>query len=194
MRKILVTIMFFAVLLVACNKDASVIPPLPPDQSIPTLNYEFVSIASTIKFTPFGDTLPDQTINKGYKIQLSDTNESVLTACSGIVSSIITDNAGGNIITLKYKRNSIYSFTYAGITRVQVHVNDSLGGGKIIGKISGSGVVDFQIIRNNTDALCPQTYGSPGFNTSIQQAVSQNNSLHPADSVLSPCLAQSLPK
>ena len=134
MRKILVTIMFFAVLLVACNKDASVIPPLPPDQSIPTLNYEFVSIASTIKFTPFGDTLPDQTINKGYKIQLSDTNESVLTACSGIVSSIITDNAGGNIITLKYKRNSIYSFTYAGITRVQVHVNDSLGGGKIIGE------------------------------------------------------------
>lgn len=185
--------MFFVVAFMACNKETSVIPPVLPDQTSPTLAFPFSSFASTTGFIPFGDTLPNLTLNKGYEVQLSDTNEVLLAACSGIVTAITPDTAGGNFIAVKFKRNSIYSFLYAGITNVRVHVNDSLNGGSILGKVSGTGIVDFCLIKNNNEALCPQAYGSPGFNTAIQVAISKNNAFHPTDSVLIPCLTQSLP-
>ena len=187
--------MFCVVLLMACNKDTPVIPPLPPDSTSPTLAFEFVSIASTVKFVPFGDTLANSMVNKGYEIQLSDTTEKVLTACSGIVTAIVPDTsaAGGKLITVKFKRNSIYSFVYGGVTNVQVNVNDSLQGGSILGKISRTGIIDFQVITNNNEAVCPSSYGSPGFNNAIQQAILFNNSNHHSDSVTNPCAAASLP-
>jgi hypothetical protein len=195
MSKISVVFMFSVVLLMACNKETPVIPPLPPDQTSPTLAFEFVSVASTISFIPFGDTLSDLLINKGYQIQISDTTEKVLTACSGIVTAILPDtaNAHGNIITVKFNRNSIYTFIYGGVTNVQVNVNDSLQGGSILGKVTGTGVVDFQVIKNNNTAVCPSGYGSVGFNNAIQQAIVFNNSSHHSDSVINPCQATSLP-
>ena len=187
--------MFCVVLLMACNRETPVIPPLPPDSTSPTLAFEFVSVASTIRFVPFGDTLGNSVINKGYEIQLSDTTEKILTACSGIVTAIVPDTsaAGGNLITIKFKRNSIYSFVYGGVTNVQVNVNDSLQGGSILGKINGTGIVDFQVIMNNSVALCPSGYGSPGFNNAIQQAILFNNASHHSDSVTNPCAASTLP-
>ena len=187
-------VMFIVMLLVACNKDTPVIPPLPPDQSAPNLDFQFVSMASAIKFIPFGDTLPNLSVNEGYEIQLSNTNESIVAACSGIVTSITADTAGGNFIAVKFKRNSIYSFLYGGVTNVVVHVNDSINPGSILGKINGNGINDFQLIKNNNEVLCPQAYGSAGFNTAIQEAILKNNALYPADSVLSPCVTESLPK
>src|SRR6202034_1378949 len=110
----------------------------------------------------------------------SDTTEKILTACSGIVTAIVPDTsaAGGKLITVKFKRNSIYSFVYGGVTRVQVNVNDSLQGGSILGRIGGAGIVDFQVIKNDNEALCPSNFGSPGFNTAIQQAILFSNSYH----------------
>jgi hypothetical protein len=196
MRKILIVITGMVMLLMACRRETPVIPPLPPDQTIPTLDFEFVSVGSTIKFVPFGDTLPNSGINKGYELQLSDTNERILTSSSGIVTSISPDTtaAGGSLITVKFRRNSIYSFIYGGVTNVVVQVNDSLSGGRILGKVSGSGIVDFQFIINNNETLCPQNYGSPGFVSAIQQAILLSNSFSHTDTILSPCRVQSLPK
>jgi hypothetical protein len=196
MRKVSIVIMGIVMLLMACNREAPVIPLLPPDQTIPTLDFEFVSVASTIKFIPFGDTLPNSTINKGFEVQVSDTNERVLTACSGIVTAVVPDTttAGGNLITMQFRRNSIYSFVYGGVTNVVVQVNDSLSGGEILGKVSSSGIADFQLIVNNNQALCPQTYGSPGFKSAIQEAILLNNSFSHTDTITSPCLFQSLPR
>ena len=194
MRKVTNVLVCGMMLLMACNKGTPGIPPLPPNQDAPTLDFEFVSIASTVKFIPFGDTLANHTVNKGYEILLSDTNESILTACSGIVTSIKPDTlaAGASIIAVKFKRNSIYSFTYGGVTRVVTHVNDSLGAGSVIGKVSKSGIVDFQLIMDGNTVLCPQSFGSPGFNQAIQEAILKNNTFNPTDSVASPCMAGSL--
>ncbi len=192
MRKIGAVIMVFLILLVGCNKETPEIPPIGPDLTAPTLDFPFASLASTTRFIPFGDTLPDLSINKGYLVQLSDTNEILLAACSGIVTAITNDTAGGNFIAVKFRTKSIYSFVYGGVTNVRVRVADSIFGGSILGKISGKGKVSFQIIKNNTESLCPQTYGSPGFNTAIAGAIVKNNTFHPNDSVLSPCSIQSV--
>jgi len=196
MHKVWVVLMCSGLLFMAsCNKETPEIPPLPPNQDSPTLDFEFVSVASTLKFVPFGDTLSNGAVNKGYEIQLSDTNESVVMACSGIISSIVPDTstAGGKLITVKFKRNSIYSFTYGGVSNVVVNVNDSLTGGKILGKLSSSGIIDFQVVTNNNEALCPQSYGSPGFTQAIQQAVLKNNYFNPADTISNTCRVPSLP-
>ena len=193
MRKISVVIMGVLVLFAACNKETSVIPPLAPDRTLPSLTFPFTSFASTTLFVPFGDTLPNFSINKGYRVQLSDTNESVLAACSGIVTSINPDTAGGNFITLKFRTNSIYSFKYGGITRVAVNLNDSLRAGAILGKVSGKGIIDFQLIINKNTALCPQSFGSPGFTAAINEAILRNNQVRSSDSVFEPCKISSLP-
>lgn len=194
MKKTWVVIMFFTLLFTGCNKETPVINPLPPDQTTPTLDFPFASFASTTRFIPFGDTIPGSNINKGYQVTFSDTNEALIAACSGIVTSITPDAAGGNFITVKFRTNSIYSFLYGGVTNVQIHVADSLSGGSILGKVSGSGIAYFQLIKNNNEALCPQAYGSPGFNTAIDGAISKNNTFNPYDSVLTPCMVQSLPE
>jgi hypothetical protein len=196
MRKVSNVLLCGLVLLMACNKETPGIPPLPPNQDVPSLDFEFVSVASTVKFIPFGDTLLNTAVNKGYELQLSDTNESVVMACPGIISSIVPDTtlSGGSLITVKFKRNSIYSFTYGGVSRVVVNVNDSLSGGKILGKVSGTGLVDFEVITNNNEALCPETFGSPGFNQAIQEAILKSNQFNPYDTINYPCRVQSLPK
>jgi hypothetical protein len=193
MRKVRAAIMVFVVLFASCNREAPVIPPLGPDQTAPTLDFPFASFASAVRFIPFGDTLPGLSRNKGYVVQLSDTNELLLAACSGIVTSIVPDTAGGNFIAVKFRANSIYSFLYGGVTNVRVQVSDSLNGGSILGKINGTGVVYFELIKNS-QALCPQAYGSPGFNTAIAGAISRNNAIYPLDSVSNPCYMQSLPE
>ena len=189
-----VVIMIIVVLFAACNKPTPVILPLGPDQTVPTLDFPFASFASAMQFFPFGDTIPNLTINKGYLVQLSDTNEYLLAACSGIVTSITPDTLGGNFIAVRFRKGGVYSFLYGGVTRMQIHVADSLNGGSILGKVTGTGFAYFQLIKDSAEALCPQAYGSPGFNTAIAGAISRNNALHPSDSVLSPCLIQSLPR
>ncbi len=193
MRKVRAVIMALVVLFASCNREAPVIPPLGPDLTAPTLDFPFASFASANRFIPFGDTLPDLSLNKGYLVQLSDTNELLLAASSGIVTAVTPDTTGGNFIAVKFRSNSVFSFLYGGVTNVRVHVADSLYGGSILGKITGSGYVYFEIIKNN-EALCPQAYGSPGFNTAISGAISRNNSYYPLDSVSTPCYIQSLPE
>jgi len=192
MRKVCVVLVVVALLFAGCNKETSGIPPLGPDQTTPTLDFPFASFASATQFIPFGDTLGNLTVNKGYIVQLSDTNEYLLAASPGIVTAITPDTAGGNFIAVKFRTNSVYSFLYGGVTNLRVHVADSLSGGAILGKISGTGMAYFQLIKNNNEALCPQTYGSPGFNTAIAGAVARNNAFHQQDSVASPCMAQSI--
>jgi len=193
MGKVRVVIMLMVVLFASCNREAPVIPPLGPDLTAPTLDFPFASFASAVRFTPFGDSLPNLTLSKGYQVQLSDTNELLLAACSGIVTSITPDTSGGKFIAVKFRTNSIYSFLYGGVTNVRVQVSDSLNGGSILGKINGNGTVYFEIIKDS-NALCPQSYGSPGFNTAIAGAIARNNSLYPQDSVSNPCYLQSLPE
>ena len=194
MRKVCAVIMVFMMLFAGCNKETPVIPPLGPDTTAPNLDFPFASFASATQFTPFGDTLPNASVNMGYLVQLSDTNEALLAACSGIVTSITPDTAGGNFIAVKFRTNGIYSFLYGGVANVQVHVADSLNAGSIIGKASCTGQIYFQLTKNNNEALCPQAFGSPGFNTAIAGAISKNNAFHPTDSVSSPCTVQSLPE
>lgn len=192
MSKARVVFIVLVMLFTSCNKEAPVIPPLGPDMTAPTLDYPFASFASATKFIPFGDTLPNSTVNAGYIVQLSDTNEILLASCSGVVTSITPDTSGGNFIAVKFRSNGIYSFLYGGVTNVQVHIADSLNAGSILGKISGTGLVYFQIIKNSNEAMCPQTFGSPGFNTAIAGAISKNNAFNPADSVCTPCMVQSI--
>jgi Peptidase family M23 len=194
MNKIWVVIMCLAVLCASCNRETPIILSPGPDQTAPTLAFPFASFASVTQFIPFGDTLPNLTLNKGYLVQLSDTNEYVLAASSGIVTSIANDTSGGNFIAVKFNSKSVYSFLYGGITRVRVRVNDNLSGGSILGKVSGNGFAYFELIKNSNEALCPQAYSSPGFNAAINGAISKNNAFHPMDSVVSPCYTQSLPE
>ena len=181
------------VLFAACNKEAPVIAPLPPDQTVPSLTFPFTSFASTTLFIPFGDTLSNLSLNKGYRVQLSDTNESILAASSGIITAITPDTAGGSRIVIKFRSKSIYSFQYGGVTRVAVNLNDSIRAGAILGKVSGSGLIDFELIMNNT-ALCPQSFGSPGFTNAINEAILKSNQFHPFDTISNPCKLSSLPE
>lgn len=193
MRKVGAVILIFVLLFTACNKEAPVIPPLQPDQTEPTLDFPFASFASTTQFIPFGDTLSGVNINRGYRVQFSDTNEVLIAACSGVVTAITPDTSGGNFIAVRFRPGAVYSFLYGGVTNVRVHIADSLYGGSILGKVSGTGIAYFQLTKNSNEALCPQAYGSPGFNTAIAGAISKNNAFHPTDTVSSPCMIQSLP-
>lgn len=155
------------------------------DTSVPNLAQPICSFASVTRFIPFG-TGSGSNLSTGYEFHFSNTNQTVVAACNGIVSDI-----SGNTITIKYKKNSIYSFKYIGIGTVQVHVNDSLSFGAILGKLSSQGVLGFEMIKNDNTALCPQTYGGPGFNNAVQVAIDQHNSQNP-DSVSTPCLQSSV--
>ncbi len=192
MKKVSAVIICLVALLMGCNKETSDTNPPLSDQSDPSFTFEFASVAATTRFIPFGDTLPGLTLCRGYEIQFSDTNELVMAACPGIVTAITPDTSGGQDIAVKYKPNSIYSFVYGGVSNIAVQINDTLNAGSILGKISSSGKIDFQVIKNNNEALCPETFGSTGFNTAIETAISKNNAFNPSDSVLQPCSAQSI--
>ncbi|MDB5282857.1 MAG: hypothetical protein JWO06_1932 [Bacteroidota bacterium] len=163
-----------------------------PDISIPTLIYPIISFASVTKFIPFGEA--DSTgLHKGYEIHLANTNQSIISASIGKITSI-TPDAHGNTIRVLYKPRSIYTFVYSGIVNLNVHVNDTLNPGTILGRINPTGIINFAIILNNNTALCPEHFGAPAFNNSIQVAIDRHNSLNPGDSVDSPCKADSLPQ
>jgi hypothetical protein len=70
-------------------------------------------------------------------------------------------------------------------------LNDSLTAGAVLGNIGG--VISFSLVRNNNTALCPATYGSVGFNTAIQLAISQSNKTTGEDTLTIPCLTESVP-
>ena len=102
---------FFIIFIASCNKDNPV-PALPADTSSPTLSYQFVSFASTIRFTPFGDSTATGVPFQGYEVLLADTGalSYCTSCCSGFVTSISPGANGGNDIAVIYKKNSIYSF------------------------------------------------------------------------------------
>jgi hypothetical protein len=163
------------------------------DSSPPTLSYPFASLASADKFTPFGAQIASG-LSKSYIVHLSDTTQACVAACSGIVSSIVNNPQGGNDITFKFNSNSIYSFIYSGVRNPQVQVSDSISPGSVIGFVSGSGNLQFTLVRSNSEALCPQNYASQAFNNSIQLAITKNNYFNPSGSVNAPCLVDSLPE
>lgn len=190
MKNVLVLTMCLCVLF-ACKKPSPVNQP-PPDTSTPTLSYPLASFSSVNKFIPFGAPVSGG-LSKGYGIQFTDTSLNFLAACQGIVESIGTATDGSPLITIKYKSNSIYSFQYSGFRTVLVNVNDSLAAGSELGRV-GFGLMNFELIENGQQALCPQNFSSPGFMNSIALAISRNNALNPTDSVYAPCSVDSLPK
>lgn len=150
--------------------------------AIPTITYPFVSFASARRFYPFGDPNFGINGNTAYQVQLTDTGQYFVTACSGIVTSV-----SGQTVSLIYKTNSVYSFEYTGVRSPLVHVSDSLPPGALLGKVSADGIIGFALVKDNHTALCPATYANAGFNTAIQLAIDKNNQYNPADSVLGPC-------
>lgn len=185
----------FALLLIlahSCN-DKYPIDQLPDDTTPPSLSNPFLSFSSTLQFIAFGDSLNGE-LCKGYWFQMTDSNQSVLSACSGKVTSITDYPNGAKSIAVKYKTNSIYSFVYSELRNVQVNVNDVIGSGTILGKTGNGGKLFFQIIKNNNEVLCPKTFGSPGFNIAIEQAISRHNTNYPSHSITDPCFVQTLPK
>ena len=192
MRNFCVVFMCFFILQ-GCKKQGP--PPGPPaDTSIPTLTWALTSFASTTKFYPFGETLPNSTVNKGYEIQIASPSQTqVLSVCKGIVTAIVP-GPNGNTIHVLYKPHSVYSFIYSGVDNVQIHVNDTINQGITIGRVNNAGIIDFSLVLNNNTALCPQAYGAPAFNNNIQVAINQHNAVNPADSISSPCEVGSVPE
>lgn len=188
MQKIIVALVLLCVLASSCKKKYP-IDPLPKDTTPPTASFQVVSVSSTTSFTPFGGTLPNSEISKGYTIQLSDLNLTVNAACSGTVTAV-----SSNSVTVLYRANSIYSFYYSGIKNIRVAVNQSIAPGNILGDIASDGIVFFQVIKNDTEVECPDTFSDTGFKNSIRTAINKHIILHPADSLIVPCLAASLPR
>ncbi len=176
-------------LIAACKDDA--VNTSPRDTSVPALTYPFVSTASVTKFTAFGGTLSNATTSKGYNLHLTDTGQTVVSASKGIITDINALNEG--TITVIYKPRSVYSFVYSGVRYTSLHINDTIAAGSILGKIASTGDISFTVIKND-DVLCPETYGSSGFNTAIQNAISRHNQYNATDSVNTACLVSSLPK
>lgn len=183
-----------ALLFVASCTSNYPISPLPADTNPPSLSTPIASYATVDRFYAFGATLPSSEVNKGYTIHFTDTTQNILAACQGIVNSIATNNDGTIAITAQYKINSIYSVYYSGIKSTTLQVNDNINAGTILGKLNSSGTLYFAVIKNNNEMRCPMQYSSPGFMTSIQQAIDRNNANNPADSVYNACLIDSLPR
>ena len=191
MRKVFLCLSGILFFMASCNKDYS-IKPLPEDTATPVFSYPIASLSSTIKFISFGDTLPDLSISHGYQIQLTDTTQIILAACSGVVNKITSIAPGNNSILVKYKSNSVYSFLYSGIESTTLQLNDSIAGGVILGKIAKIGVISFQVMKHENELLCPQTFGSAGFNNAINLAIGKHNQYNAGDSVYTPCLVSSI--
>ncbi len=183
-----------ALFLVASCTSNYPISALPADTNPPSLSTPIASYATVDKFYAFGATLPSSEINKGYTIHFTDTTQNIQAACQGIINSIATNNDGTIAITAQYKINSVYSVYYSGLKSTTLQVNDNITAGSILGKIGGPGTLYFAIIKNNNEMRCPETYSSPGFMTSIQQAMDKHNASNPTDSVYTACLVDSLPK
>ncbi|MBK7149681.1 MAG: peptidoglycan DD-metalloendopeptidase family protein [Bacteroidetes bacterium] len=176
----------------SCN-DKYPIDELPDDTTPPSLTYPFLSFSSTKQFITFGDTLNGE-LCKGYWFEMLDSNQNVAAAASGIVTGIADQTGGAKSISVKYKANSIYSFVYANLRDVQVDINDAINPGTLLGKTGQGGKLYFQLIKNDNEVFCPQTFGSPGFNTAIGQAISKHNINYPSDTIAEPCSATSLPR
>lgn len=179
-----------AVLLIAGCKPEDEIA-LPRDTSVPTFTYPMVSTASVTKFTAFGGTLPNLTTSKGYNFHITDTAQRIVSASAGIVSDISTINEG--TITVIYKQRSVYSFIYSGVRETPLHVNDTIAPSTVLGKLATSGNFSFTVIKND-EVLCPEQFGSSGFNSAVASAIYLHNQNNPTDSVPSACLVSSLPK
>lgn len=188
MRNLIVTFSILLLVSSSCNKKYP-IDPLPKDTAPPTLSYPMVSFSSTTNFTPFGGNLPSSGVSKGYTVSLSDANLTVNAVCAGIVK-----NVSANSITVLYKTNSIYSFFYSGLQNINVSANDAIAAGTILGKIAGNGEVFFQIIKNDSEVECPDTFSDNNFKAAIQTAITKHIQLHPADSLMTACSAMSLPR
>jgi hypothetical protein len=185
-------LLFLGLLLLgsSCN-DKYPIDELPDDTTPPSLTYPFLSFSSTQQFITFGDSL-NGGLCKGYWFQMLDSNQSVAAAAPGIVTGIAQQAGGAKSISIKYKSNSIYSFEYAHLRDVTVEVNDIINSGTILGKTGQGGKLYFQLIKNDMEVFCPKTFGSPGFNTAVEQAIQKHNINYPLDTIDEPCAVQSL--
>ena len=192
MQKLCFAVVVMVVLFSSCSKKYA-IDPLPGDTTPPSFSYPFLSFASTHLFVPFGGTLANSQTNKGYEVTLSDTTQQVLSASYGVVGAVSTNPDGTYAVAVKFKSNSIYTMLYSGLGTALVQTNDNVSPGTILGKMGGTGTIDFYVIKNNTEVVCPQNFGSVGFNNAIQQAIDKHNQFHPTDSVLTPCLVSILP-
>jgi hypothetical protein len=177
------------VLFAGCKKQTQDSPAPQGDTTVPNISYPIASFASAYKFIPFGAPLQAGGTNTGYEVYLSDGQQAILSASSGIVSSINTDNKGNSTIEVKFKTNSIYTFRYAGVRSLLVHLGDSITPGTLLGKISTTGVIDFAMVKNGHIMLCPQLYASSSFNNSIQVAITRHNALNPNSQVTEACQA-----
>lgn len=192
MKKIVAPLFALVLFASSCN-DKYPIDPLPDDTTPPSLSNPFLSFSSTQQFIAFGDSLNGD-LCKGYWFQMTDSNQSVAAACSGTVTAISDIAGGAKSATVKYKSNSIYSFVYAELRNVQVSVNDVIASGTLLGKTGSGGKLFFQLIKNNNEVLCPKNFGSPGFNTALEQAISRHNTNYPSHAITDPCFVQTLPK
>lgn len=194
---------FFAVLFVvlcsvtACKKEYP-IKDLPPSTTLPNFTVPFVSTASTYKFIPFGHTNDAGQVNAGYEVYVTDSaTATVLASSSGYIKTVQQNAAGDYKISMEPKRNSIYTIIYNHITNVTRVAGDSVNANTILGKVGTGGRASLQINRTQngaTVALCPDSLASTGFRNAFNLAIQKHNQFNPADSVLSPCSAASLPQ
>ena len=189
MQKVVFMLLVLCFVSFSCNTKYP-IDALPKDTTPPTLSYPLVSFSSTTQFTPFGGTVPATSeISKGYTVHLTDPNLTINSATSGTVTSVST-----NSVTVLYKTNSIYSLYYSGLQNILVSVNQTIAAGTILGHITSTGDVFFQVIKNDTEVDCPDTFSDNSFKTAIQTAIGKHIMNHPADSLMAPCVSASLPR
>jgi hypothetical protein len=177
MQKILLSILAVSLFASGCN-DKYPIDPLPADTSIPTLSVPFVSVSSTVYFTPFGAPLQSSSeTSKGFELTMSDVNTEVLASTKAYITAVNMIAADNYEIHTEIKRNSIYDVIYGNVAGVTLQVGDSVVQSTILGNVGSNGKVTFRIERKDTrKALCPSTFGSSGFNNSFNTSLLLHNS------------------
>ncbi|MCX6199370.1 MAG: peptidoglycan DD-metalloendopeptidase family protein [Bacteroidetes bacterium] len=189
MQKIVFTLVLLSFVFFSCNNKYA-IDALPKDTTPPTISYPVVSFSSTTQFTPFGGTVPATSeISKGYTIHLTDPNLTINSATAGSVTAV-----SANSVMVLYKTNSIYCFYYSGLQNIMVSVGQTVAPGTILGHITATGDVFFQVIKNDTEVNCPDTFSDNSFKMAIQTAITKHIMNNPADSLMTSCTVTSLPR
>lgn len=196
MKKYLLVLTAALLATASCKDDKYPIDELPPDATAPYFSAPFVSVSSTTRFIPFGDSTAAGGFTNSYEIYLNDSTQRVIAAGAGYVNAVNQAGNGDYEIHISPKVYSIYNEIYMNVKEPTVVAGDSVDAGTILGKIGTGKMSALKVLKteNNTvTAICPGSLGNVGFNNAFNRALAISDSLN-NDSTLAPCLFTTLPQ